>query len=100
MGLVNRSDPAKAGQPAPIKLIYMEKKSEKIQYLLHQDGVTGYCFDKEKSEVRSRNMGIETVIKSGTEEMGRANDSRTGMTLGYGVGEQGKEITKEEYERL
>jgi hypothetical protein len=32
--------------------------------------------------------------------MGRANDCLTGMTLGYGSGEKGDDITEEEYKKL
>ncbi len=72
--------------------------SKGIKYI--RLGSIGYCFDNERSEVRRRSNGVETIIQGGTEEMGRANDALTGNTLGYGVGEQGDVITKEEYQNL
>lgn len=74
--------------------------SDTSTYILDPSGMVGYCFDPIKKEIRSRHNGIETVLKAGSEEMGKANDARTGHTHGYGVGEQGQEITKEEYDRL
>lgn len=70
------------------------------KYILHPDGVTGYYFDPMTNEVHARRNGVETVVEAGTEAMGRANDARTGHTLGYGAGEEGREITEEEYKRL
>jgi len=72
--------------------------SKEIKYI--RFGSIGYYFNNERSEVRKRNNGVETIIQGGTEEMGRANDALTGKTLGYGVGEQGDVITKEEYLNL
>ena len=89
-----------AAMVAALEKCYVKNMPDEITYILHADGITGYCFDSSRGEVRSRRRGIETIVEAGTEEMGRANDSLTGQTLGYGVGESGKRITEEEYKRL
>lgn len=78
----------------------MNDSNKSLKYLLHPDGITGYCFDEEKREVRKRYNGVESIVQPYSKEMGRANDVLAGMTLGFGVGEKGDVITEEEYKKL
>lgn len=74
----------------------MNELFTKTIYRLHDDGVTGYCFDAESNKIFKRYKGQVTEVLPNTEEMGRANDSLTSMSGGYGMN-MSMEITKEKY---
>ena len=77
----------------------MNEPFTKTIYRLHEDGVTGYCFDAESNKIYKRYKGQVTEVLPNTEEMGRANDSPTSMSRGYGVNFS-QSITEEEYSKF